>query len=119
MYVQVPPPEMKSVTKNQPTTVEMSAMKGKPERSSSTLAPTRMRNSSERWASDQPPKAEFQLWSQPNHHHARPTKAPHAITEAKEKMPAATQRSRNRTVSAMNRSTTSRRSAHPVSAPLP
>src|SRR5437868_1000632 len=119
VYVQPPPFETKSVTKNQPTTAEMRVMKGNFQRRRSFHAAMRTSSSSERCETDQPPNAEFQLSSQPNQCHAIPTNAAHAKTEANAKMPAATQRSRRRSDSAIADSTTSTSSAHAVSAPLP
>ena len=118
-YVHSPPFDTKSVTKNQPTTAVSSVMNGKPQRRRSFTAATRMRNSSERCATDQPPNGEFQFFSHPNQSHAAPTKKPHAMTEAKANIPAATQRPRRRSDSAIADSTTSTSSAQAVRAPFP
>src|SRR5262245_25123329 len=91
VYVHQPPFEMKSVMKNQRTTVEISAMNGNRQRACATTVARRIRNSSERCARDQTPNAEpLQDFSQPNQLQAEPTKKPQAITVAKAKMPAAT-----------------------------
>src|SRR5581483_4262705 len=119
VYVHPPPFETKSVTKNQPTTAEIRLMNGNLQRLRSFHAATRTSSSSERCDTDQPPKAEFQLSSHPNQCQAMATNAPHAITDAKANMPAATQRSRRPSDSAMTERTTSTSSAHAVSAPLP
>src|SRR5256885_4351720 len=58
-YVHQPPPETKSVTKNQPTTAEMTAMNGNRQRQRKIKAAARIRNSSERCANDQPWNAWF------------------------------------------------------------
>src|SRR5436305_11833052 len=118
-YDHPPPLETKSVTKNQPTVAEISVMNGNSQRRRSLQAAARMRSSSERCATDQPPNGEFQCFSQPNQFHALPTNTAHAITEAKAKIPAAVQRPRRRSDSAMPDRTTRMSSAHAVSAPLP
>src|SRR5215467_12025903 len=111
---------MKSVTKNQKTTVEMSAMNGNRQRAWATRAARRIRNSSERCARDQTPNAEPpQPFSQPNQLQADPTKKPQAITVAKAKMPAATHVPTRHSTPARNKSTKKMRNAQAVRAPPP
>jgi len=118
-YDQPPPLETKSVTKNQPTVAEISVMNGNSQRRRSLQAAARMSSSRERCATDHPPNGEFQCFSQPNQLHALPTNSAHAITEAKANIPAAVQRPRRLSDSAIADRTTRMSSAHAVSAPLP
>src|SRR3954452_339158 len=118
-YDHQPPFETKSVTKNHPTTAEMAPMNGNRQMRRSIKAATRIRNSSERCANDQPWNAEFQSLSQPNQCQADPTKKPQAITAVKAKIPAATHVPARRNASAITHSTTRMSSAQAVRAPPP
>src|SRR5262249_46555771 len=117
VYVHQPPFEMKSVTKNQATTTVIAAMNGNSQRAWAMPAAMRIRNSSERCASDHTPKGEFQLFSQPNQCHSEPIKKAQAITVAKPKIPAATHVPARRHESASNNSATKMRSAQAARAP--
>jgi len=69
-----PATKTKSVMKNHAATAEMAPMSGNRQIRRSIKAATRIRNSSERCANDQPWNAEFHRLSHPNQCHAAPTK---------------------------------------------
>ena len=119
-YDHQPPPEMKSVTKYQPTTAEMRPMNGNRQIQRKARAAMRTRKVSERRASDHPWKWPREPGdSQPNQCQAVATKKPQASTATKAKMPAASHLSATRSAPATNNSTTRISSAQAVWAPPP
>src|SRR5438045_2962865 len=87
---QLPPPETRSVTKNQPTKTPIDAMKGKRKRRMSSKTAASTSSSNESRATEKPTNGEPDtdgeaLCSQPNHVQSAPTNAAHAITEANPK----------------------------------
>jgi hypothetical protein len=93
--VKLPPFVIRSMTKIQPTTSEMSRMSGKPNLLRSSQAAARISNQRASRDHDQCENEPFTPF-QPNHSKRKTMKAPHAITEANAKMPAAIRRSRMR-----------------------
>ena len=98
--VNVPPFVIRSITKSQPTTAEISLINGKRKRRWSSHAAARISSQSARRDHDQwwnePPTP-----CQPNQEKRSATKIPHAITEAKAKIPAASVRPRRRSACAI------------------
>src|SRR5947209_13090527 len=114
--LQLPPPEITSVKKTQPTNTPIDAMKGNLKRRMSSRTARSTSSSSESRATEKPANGEPEvlLCSQPNHDQRAPTKDAQAITEANANMPAAVQRSRCFSACAMPYSTTSMSAAHPA-----
>ena len=118
----VPPSEMRSVTKSQPTRTPIDAMNGnrKRRRSSTTAASTSSSSASR--ATENPSNGwspVATLSSQPHQAQSAPTKTAHATTEAYAKIPDAIQRPSRLNASAIAYSTTRMRSAQPANAARP
>ena len=102
---QLPPPDTRSVTKNQPTTAVIEPGSGWRKLCRAQPAAIRTSSSSPRRATEKPANGEPDAAlvtevgvgapeNQPNHVHSAPRKTPHATTDAKPNTPAASQRPR-------------------------
>ena len=97
---QLPPPESRSSTKNQPTKTAIDAMNGNlKRRMSSSATPSTSSSSTSRENENE--LSEAPLDSHPNQDHSAPMNSAHAITAANANTPAASQRSRRFSPSAI------------------